>query len=414
MIKKALSYLTGQSGVFAINAIVGLLIIRLLPISEYSTVVIALFLQVATCVLSDLGLTHALISKSSVRPLNSSQKSALVRSAIFQRDRFALIAIPVVFLLGWILLREYHLNPLELAGVASLSIATGFFQATLNIRRAELNADQNDRALFRVGLCESVLRVALLPLCILAPVAFAAIAINFISVVLTLFLLRRISEITPFEDVDEQGDLRKSLRTSASQLAPGIVYSLFQGQISVLLLGVTGQPQLVAEAGALGRLAQVINLLLVLNPFWVQPYFSRLRTRESLIQGVKKLAAIVVLLSSIIWISVVWTPELWLMIVGEQYMHTSPALRIAMGGVIAHAIFAVSYTLAIARGLGSGQHWAVSLSISLQLIFLFAFGINSLSDALMLQLLPAIGSLIIQLVLIGRHLTDKKYQVTNT
>jgi hypothetical protein len=102
------------------------------------------------------------------------------------------------------------------------------------------------------------------------------------------------------------------------------------------------------------------------------------------------------------------------MIIGEQYMHTSPALRIAMGGVIAHAIFAVSYTLAIARGLGSGQHWAVSLSISLQLIFLFAFGINSLSDALMLQLLPAIGSLIIQLVLIGRHLTDKKYQVTNT
>jgi hypothetical protein len=92
------------------------------------------------------------------------------------------------------------------------------------------------------------------------------------------------------------------------------------------------------------------------------------------------------------------------MIIGHQYAHVTKALQVAMAGVLVHAVFAVSYTVAVARGLGAGQHWAISLSIFLQLLFLALVGIHSVEDALVLQLLPALGGLLVQLILIGRYL----------
>lgn len=186
-----------------------------------------------------------------------------------------------------------------------------------------------------------------------------------------------------------------------------MIYALFQGQIAILILGLVGHSQMVAEAGALGRLSQVINLLLVLNPFWVQPYFSRLTTKAEVLNAVRKLAFGVFCIAGLIWGSVVWVPDWWLMIIGDNYAHARTALQIAMAGVVIHAIFAVSYTVAVARGIGAGQHWAVSLSIFLQLIFLATLGVHSVEHALVLQLLPALGGLLVQWILIGRYLISR-------
>jgi hypothetical protein len=286
---------------------------------------------------------------------------------------------------------------------------TGLIQSSVNIRKAKLNADHNDRLLFRLGVIEGIASIALLPFCIFFPFAIAVIGINLVAAGLTLFSCRWVSNVNLYGSPQSNDKLRSALRASTIPLVPGAIYALFQGQIGVLLLGYYGQTQLVAEAGALGRLAQVINFLLVLNPFWVQPYFSRLQTNEALLIAIAKLMGLLTLLTCFIWASVVWVPEWWLMILGDQYTHTSSALRIAMAGVLIHAIFAVSYTVAIAIRLQSGQHWSVTVSILFQLFFLLATDVNSVEDALMLQLLPALGGLIVQWVLISHHLMTCRF-----
>jgi O-antigen/teichoic acid export membrane protein len=403
LLKKLFRYLVGQSGIFAINAVVGLIVIRLLPLTEYSTVVIVLFLQVATTVLADLGTSHVVLSQFSNNVLTPKNRESLIKAAISQTGIFSAFAIPSVFLLGWVLLRESPVESISLASIVLLAVVTGLIQSSLNIRRAELNADHNDRLLFRLGFFEGVVRIMLLPLCILFPFAIVVVGINLVAVGLTLLSFRRISNVKLYGSLESNDELRSELRAGTIPLVPGAVYALFQGQIGVLILGFCGQTQLVAEAGALGRLAQIINFLLVLNPFWVQPYFSRLRTNYALLTAIVKLMGVLTLLTCIIWASVIWVPGWWLMILGDQYTHTSSALRIAMAGVLIHAIFAVSYTVAIAMKLQSGQHWSVSLSVLFQLFFIMAYDVDSVEDALMLQLLPALGSLIVQWALIGRH-----------
>ena len=409
MLRTVFNYLSGQFGIFAINAVVGLMIIRLLPISEYSTVVIALFLQVATTVLTDLGTSHVILSKLSNKVLTQMDKESLIKTAISQKDVFSIFAIPFVFLISWVLLRESPVELIPLAFIVLLSVMTGLIQSSVNIRKAKLNADHNDRLLFRLGVIEGIASIALLPFCIFFPFAIAVIGINLVAAGLTLFSCRWVSNVNLYGSPQSNDKLRSALRASTIPLVPGAIYALFQGQIGVLLLGYYGQTQLVAEAGALGRLAQVINFLLVLNPFWVQPYFSRLQTNEALLIAIAKLMGLLTLLTCFIWASVVWVPEWWLMILGDQYTHTSSALRIAMAGVLIHAIFAVSYTVAIAIRLQSGQHWSVTVSILFQLFFLLATDVNSVEDALMLQLLPALGGLIVQWVLISHHLMTCRF-----
>ncbi len=408
MLKRVLSHLTGQTGVFAINAIVGLLIVRLLPPSEYALVVIAFFLQVAACVLSDLGLSHVLISKLSNSSSTQFSESLITRAAILQKNQFAYLAVPLVVILGLILLREKVDNSLELILIILLSVLTGLYQSTLNLVKATLNSHHNDRALLRIGLVESILRIILLPLFFYFPVAVAAIAVNFFAAFAVTTVFARLASSQPQVKEQSYEAIRVELRTDVAPLAPGAIYALFQGQIAILLLGLVGHPQMVAEAGALGRLAQVVNLLLVLNPFWVQPYFSRFTTKAEVLHGLKKLTLGVFCIASLIWGSVVWVPDWWLLIIGDNYAHASTALQVSMAGVVVHAIFAVSYTVAVARGLGAGQHWAISLSIFLQLIFLATLGVHSVEDALVLQLLPALGGFLVQWILIGRYLISRE------
>ncbi len=380
------------------------MIVRLLSPTEYGLVVIAIFLQVAACVLSDLGLSHVLISKLSRASSATFSEPSITRTAISQKNQFAYLTVPFVVILGIILLRESVDNSFELISILLISIITGLYQSTLNLRKATLNASHNDYALFRIGLVEAALRVALLPFCFYFPVAVAVLVINLVTVFAMTIVFDRlaISQRSVKERVCQA--TRVELRSGVLPLAPGVIYALFQGQIAILLLGFMGQPQMVAEAGALGRLSQVINLLLVLNPFWVQPYFSRLNTKVDVFLATKRLFVGVLGLVSLIWSSVVWLPDWWLMIIGHQYAHATKALQVAMAGVLVHALFAVFYTVAVARGLGAGQHWAISLSIFLQLLFLALVGIHSVEDALVLQLLPALGGLLVQLILIGRYL----------
>ncbi len=404
MLKRTLSHLIRQTGVFAINAIVGLMIVRLLPPTEYALVVIAIFLQVAACVLSDLGLSHVLISKLSRASSADVSEPSITRAAISQKNQFAYLTVPFVVILGIIFLRESVDNAFDLISVLLISTITGLYQSTLNLRKATLNASHNDYALFRIGLAEAALRVALLPFCVYFPVAIVVVVINLVTVFAMMIVFDRLTISQPRVKEQACQTTKVELRSEVLHLAPGAIYALFQGQIAILLLGFMGQPQMVAEAGALGRLSQVINLLLVLNPFWVQPYFSRLNTKADVFLAAKRLFVGVLGLVSLIWGSVVWLPDWWLMIIGHQYAHVTKALQVAMAGVLIHAVFAVSYTVAVARGLGAGQHWAISLSIFLQLVFLASVGVHSVEDALVLQLLPALGGLLMQLFLIGRYL----------
>lgn len=404
MIRRAVQHVMGQTAVFGVNAVVGLLVIRVLPVTEYAAVVTILFIQVAACVLADLGLSHIVISKLSSKSTDRAHWRAVIESAILQRNEFAFFTLPLVGVLGMFLLKDLSLPRISLISIFAIGVMTGLVQSSLNIRKAALNARHDNDALFRLGMFEGTLRVVLFPLILSSPTALMVLILNFIAVGCTLVLFSMQSfEVKPQAEVLQE-NYRDELRSKAIPLISSVVYALIQGQIAVLLLGLVGQPQMVAEAGALSRLAQVVNLFLVLNPFWVQPHFSKLETNSALLKSLIQVGVILVLFMSVVWASVIWLPNCWLWLIGDQYAHTSSLLQIAMGGILINAAFSVLYTVSVARGLVVGQHWAVSLSVGLQLFFILLFGIHSVENALILQLLPGLGGFLIQCLLIGRAL----------
>lgn len=197
MLRKALRHLFGQGGVFALNAVVGLLIIRLIPPADYALVVIALFLQVATSVLSDLGLTHVLISRLSENSKTKFSPHLVTLAAISQRNYFSYFSVPLVFFLGiGLLFDDISSNP-ELICVPLVAVTTGFYQSTLNLRKAVLNSSHNNRALLKLGLIEGFIRVALLPLCVLYPAGVVVIAINLAATLLTLSSFSYVTDDLP-------------------------------------------------------------------------------------------------------------------------------------------------------------------------------------------------------------------------
>ena len=98
-------------------------------------------------------------------------------------------------------------------------------------------------------------------------------------------------------------------------------------------------------------------------------------------------------------------PNAWLWVLGKNYEASAAQLPIAVGGGLFYYASSVLYTVALSREATRGQSWAIVVGVGLQVAFLSVYRVLSVSDALFLNMLPAIGSLMVQLVIIGTLMT---------
>ena len=265
-----------------------------------------------------------------------------------------------------------------------------------------------------VALCALALgcvrRAALLAFCIFQPYALTAIAVNFLGACVAAAVAGGRCKRYMSSTEAPSPESASQLRSFVVPLIPGVIYFLFQGHISTLLLALSGATSSIAEVGALGRLGQLLSLLALLNGHFIQPYFARIASMRLFAKrAIQTLTAVVAILI-VVTLSVHYFPEPWLAILGPNYKGLTRELPIAMIGMQLSVLGGIVYTIVIATKNTRRQWWQIVFGMGGQLIFIYSIGVQTTVDALLLNLIPAAAYFLLQCgLLVGILVHWKKY-----
>ncbi len=396
------NFLAGQGLIKLINIIVGLVLLRILSIEEFALYTLSIaFLQI-TVINSDMGLSQGINTFGAKIWQDKKQMGSLYAGACHYGIRLFYPAACIVSILMILIMGDRNWPVIHIIISLLLLLVTARMQLIVNFKKSILNVNHDANSLFKVGIAESVLRLLVLPLCIMWPFAVVAIFGNMLGIlaskVAILFYCRNKMD----ENIPVDNGKKLSLKKFIVPLIPVIIYYSVQGQISVFLLSFYGYIASIAEVGALGRLAQLVGLVMLLNGFMIQPIFSRIHLRSEFI---KKTVVVLVSITvfSIGCMSIaIFLPNWLLYIIGPNYSGLEAELPIVVSTVLVVLLGGTLYTIVISRGVTYGQSWYVLIGLLGQILFLSNYGIESTYDALLLNLVPVVGYAFVQTVILGR------------
>jgi O-antigen/teichoic acid export membrane protein len=392
------SFSAGQAAILVINLVTGFLILRLLSIEEYAIYMIASTLQALGSVGTDLGMSQGLVSIGAPLREDKEALGRLVRAAAMLRSRLFLVVVPLVLVAAYLLMRRAPIDPMSFAAVTTVVLLSAWVQQSAAIDTAVLNANHEARALVKAGLGTAMVRMLLvISVCAAAPYAIAALATNLIGSLANVALLRRRSAKL-FEHVGSAGseDFSRQLMAFVKPLLPGTLYYLVYGHVSTFLLGIAGITVAIAEVGALGRLGQIVGVLLLFNGVFIQPYFARLQDRKQYASRALQVVAVLASACFAITVSAVALPQAWLALLGANYAGLEEELLIALAGAQLSTVTIVLYTMVIATRRTEGQWLQIPFGLAVQAAFVLTHGVGNTRDALILNVLPLTTSFAIE------------------
>jgi O-antigen/teichoic acid export membrane protein len=399
-------FLAGQGAVQAINLVSGLLIIRFLPISEYALYTIASLLLVVGSLGSDMGLSQAVNTLGARIRDDQQALGSLYAGALRYRRMLHLVALGVMLFLATYMLYGHEWSLTSACLSVALVMLTSWVQQSISLKKSILNVHHDADGLLHAGSSEAISRLFSVGICVVWPTAVIALMVNLFGVLVgRYFLSRRCANLMREDAVSHESQLR-DLRLFVIPLIPGVIYYMLQGQISIFFLSLYGLTSSIAEVGALSRLGQIIGLFMMLNAFLIQPYFARIEQKSVYISSVRFVIAMLFAFCLVIMISAYLVPGWWLFVLGEKYAGLQRELPLAIVGPLLTLLGGSLYTMVIARNVTRGQFWYIIVGIASQLMFISKFSVQTTFDALILNMLPSVGYIVMQSILLVRVLSN--------
>lgn len=396
------SFLFGQVLVQALTLIVGLLLMRVLPVEQYALYTIGGSLLAVVSLGSNFGLGQAIVSLGARRRDDRNYVGALWRASHqISACLFPLTTLAVLGLAAWMFRGQAWPLYMQAACVA-LVLSIGFVQINSSLGRSVFNMHHDALAIFYTGGVEGLVRLVLITACIVWPSAIAALAANLLGAVAASVIATRrtrsLLDVTATPDATH----RAALKSFVMPIAPMVIYTLLQGQIAIVLLSGAGYTRDIAEMGALSRLGQAFTVLMMLNPFLVQPVFARIGSNREFQAKLALVIAALIVLCAVGLASAYAAPHWWLLLLGANYAGLTPELPIAIGAALATVVGGTLYTIVIARGNTSGQSLWVLPCLVGQVAFIGLHGVHDTRDALLLNAIPAAAICLVECLLLAK------------
>ncbi len=407
MLKIIIRHLFGQGFITLINVIVGILFIRWLSIEEFAIYALVTIVQTIAATFSDFGIANGVNTLTArLSPKESSLR--LLTEAWRLRLRFLPFSIFSALGLGWILLSSHEEIGIRFLNLLLLSIICGLIQSKLTIAKSVFNARFQSDTLFRVGIIEAFTRLGFCFLVFFYPYVELAIVVNLCAICISYLTIQKSMPNFSSDSFSSAG-IENQLKKFAFPLIPSTIYSLAQVHLGVFILSLIGTTQMIAEISALSRFSQIFSLILVLGPFWIQPFFARISSKNKFFKNLFLLVITMSIIFIVVIFSTYYYPWAWLWFLGDNYQGSDAELQFAIISSIIYLSNTCLYTIVLSRGATYGQSWTIIFGIAMQISFYFINGVLTTKDAILINTLPAISSLFVQIFIIGCLVFNKSY-----
>ncbi len=348
-------FLSVQILVQAMTFASGLLIVRSLSKQEYAFYTIANAMQGTFGPLADIGVGSAVSAIGGRVWQDPVRLGEVIVTGLRVRRQLAVLAGFVVLPLAFLTLQSNGASAWSALVFCLLLLLGQYFQLLNGVLIMVPRLQGRLRVLQHQDLLVAAFRlVAVAAVVILSATAEPAVFAATLSFVFGTVLLRRCAGAGADLNRSARAEDAREMWRVVRQQAPYTIYYCFQGQITVLLLSWFGSAGLVAEVGALGRVAVLLNLIGSVMNSIVLPRFARcqdpVRLRQIYVAVVGGYALIG--MSLLLLVYLIPGPFLWLL--GSEYRGVSAGLfymtLVAVSSLLTGAIYGLNAARAWTEG----------------------------------------------------------------
>lgn len=395
------SFAIAQAAVQAIGFLSGILLVRQLQEREYAYFTIANSMQSTINVLADIGISIGLVSIGGRVWQDRNRFGQLIRTALHLRRKLGGLAVAIVAPILYFMLVKNGASFAYATTLTAIVLFGLFFQLSVGVFSVVPRLHSDIRRIQWIDLTGSIAR-----LCLLGALLFVfldagiAVAAGAATLLLQYWMLRRYAAGVVDLHAPENEEDRKAMNGFIRSQAASAIFFCLQGQITVFLISFFGdRVGSVAEVGALGRLAMIFAVLsnLLTNVF--APAFARcqnsrrLRWQFALIVGsVSAFSLGAILLAAIF-------PNAFLAILGSKYNHLQRELLLMVAGAVLNAVAGTFWALNASKAWITGSWLYIPLTLATQAALIPVTAFSSVTGVLTFNLLSAIPSLLLNLVL---------------
>jgi O-antigen/teichoic acid export membrane protein len=379
----------------------GILLIRHLDQREYAYFTIANTMQGTLNVLADIGISIGLVSIGGRVWQDPHRFGQLVNTALGLRRKLGALAILIVTPILYYLLVKNG-APLRYTAILIVAVIAGLVvQLSLGVLSVVPRLRSDIGRIQTIDLSGALVRfLALLALMYLFLNGAVALAIGSVTLLLQYWMLRKyvvgVIDLKAPENPEDREAMRGFIRSQAANA----VFFCLQGQITIFLISIFGREvSSIAEVGALGRLAMIFAVLsnLLANVF--APAFARCQGLSKLRWQYAAIIGGVTCFSLVIIALAAFFPSQFLFVLGSKYSHLERELLLMVAGAVITAMAGTLWSLNAAKAWIAGSWLYIPLTLATQLALIPYTDFSSVTGVLMFNLLSAIPSLLLNLVL---------------
>jgi O-antigen/teichoic acid export membrane protein len=371
---------TAQVIVQAVGFLSGILVIRLLSVDEYALYTLANTMLGTMTVLSDGGISTGVMAQGGKVWQDRQKLGAVLATGMELRRKFAIFSLLVsVPILGYLLLHHGATWITTVLITASLipafyaSLSDGLLQIPVKLHQAIVPLQRNQVEV-------SAGRLLLTGITLFAfPWAFVAIIASGIPRIWGNIKLRKIAYGIADKEQKTDDEERREILKIVRKILPGSIYYALSGQITVWLISIFGNTTSIAQLGALGKLSVIFTFLSIIIQILIVPRFSRIQGKKILIvhRFIQMQVFLFVIGMIIVCIFVLFNNQ-FLYILGANYDGLVKELFFIIVAGAVSFISGLTNGLLSSRGIIVPPVIFISLSISIQIIALFIFPLDSI------------------------------------
>ena len=374
----------------------GILIIRLLPTKEYAFYTLVNTMLGTMGVLADSGVGDGVLSQGGKVWQDSTKLGSVIATGLDLRKKFAIASLVLILpILVYMLLN--HGASIMMALLLSLCLIPSFLvalSASILEMAPKLHQDILPLQKNQIGL--NIGRLVLVSLTLfLFPFAYIAISAASLPQIWANLRLRKIS--AAYADRNQEADpiVRAEIMKIVRRTMPGAVYFCFSSQITTWLISIFGTTDNLAQVGALGRLAVILNVFTAMFSTLVIPRFARLvNDKKLLIYRFLQIQFSLVILSLTIISIVILFPHPVLSILGKNYAMLSKEVVIVIIGSCLSMMAGITYNILLSRAWVMHPAIMIGVNIITQVILMLSLNLTKMQSVLWFSVINSMVSLV--------------------
>ena len=276
-------FLSLEMLVQALGFAASILLVRLLPKTEYAFFTVANAMQGTMNMLCDNGVGAGISGIGGAVWQDRFRFGQLINTAMKLRRKLAIAATLVVSPILFALLLQKDCS-VSYASLITAAVLLGlYFQITIGVLAHVPLINLQWRRLQSMNIWSSALRLALLAAAYFTVLdAATAVLATTVSVAAIHFYLHRWMPEMIDTTAPENAEDRRKIITLIKTQAPNSIFFCFQGQLTIWLISIFGDHTSLADFGAIGRLTAIFAVLGSVMGNLVVPHFVRCQDASKL------------------------------------------------------------------------------------------------------------------------------------